>query len=106
MRTAVRLSRGKQRGGYDEAETKGREGQRETRGEGEEEEKPPWEGEEEDIPPWEGEEKEAQRERGAHRARGLRLTGAVGRWWERADPNSRRTFDSHLEWRTQGNIRH
>ena len=74
MRTAVHLSStGKQGGGgEDEAETKGREGQRETRGEGE----------------------------------GLRLTGAVGGWWEGADPNSLRTFDSHLEWRTQGNIQH
>ena len=35
------------------------------------------------------------REREAHRARGLRLTSAVGGWWERADPNSLRTFDSH-----------
>ena len=38
--------------------------------------------------------------------RGLRLTGAVGVWWERADPDSLRTFDSHLEWRMQGNTRH
>ena len=38
------------------------------------------------------------REREAHRARGLRLTGLVGGRWQRADPDCLRTFDSHLEW--------
>ena len=45
-------------------------------------------------------------EREARRARGLRLTGAVGGWWERADLDSQRTFDSHLEWHARCNIRH
>ena len=98
MRTAVRVScTGKQGGGVRRGKDQGKTGTKRNPCGGKEEEKPAWEDGEEDIPLWEGEEKEAQRETEAHRARGLRLTGAVGGWWERANLDNLRIFDIHLE---------